>query len=355
MLSRKFRPWHIVPFSLRYAKLRLLRRPVLVHFEVTMRCNAGCGFCDYWKTPAEEKARELKSFADAARHFAPMMVTFTGGEPLLRRDLEDIVAEVDRAVPHTWLSLITHGGMLSLERAQSLWDAGLAQFCISLDYLDARHDDARKIPGLAEKILRTVPAMVERGMTARFNTVIKNDNLASILPIVRFAAEAGAGVNLSVYTDFKNGSDRHMLGAAHLADLDALTRELLAFKRANRGVISNSDWYISQIPRWVRGELTEPCRSGETTIHIDPVGKVRRCPDFPSDDHWSTYRGYAPIACDRCYYACRGEAQAPLTITRFRDLFGSTGRPRSAAVPLAVPAGASAGSPARETERDAVA
>ncbi|MBI1808995.1 MAG: radical SAM protein [Gemmatimonadetes bacterium] len=333
MLSKKFRPWHIVPFSLRYAKLRLLRRPVLVHFEVTMRCNAGCGFCDYWKTDPSEKARELTSFADAARHFAPMMITFTGGEPLLRRDLEEIVAEVDRAVPYTWLSLITHGGMLSLERAESLWDAGLAQFCVSLDYLDARHDDARKIPGLAAKILRTVPAMVERGMTVRFNTVIKNDNLDSVLPIVRFADEVGAGVNLSVYTDFKNGNAGHRLGAAHGGALDALVRDLLAFKRARRGVISNSDWYVSQIPRWVRGELTEPCRSGETTIHIDPVGRVRRCPDFPSDEHWSTYQGYQPIACDRCYYACRGEAQAPLTITRFQDLFGSTGR-RRAPVPL---------------------
>ncbi len=350
MLSKKFSPWHIVPFSLRYAKLRLLRRPVLVHFEVTMRCNAGCGFCDYHKTPAEDKARELKSFADAARHFAPMMVTFTGGEPLLRRDLEDIVAEVDRAVPHTWLSLITHGGMLSIERAQSLWDAGLAQFCISLDYLDARHDDARKIPGLAAKILRTVPQMVERGMTVRFNTVIKNDNLDDVLPLVRYAGEVGAGVNLSVYTDFKNGNAAHMLGGAHRERLDALVRELLAFKRARRGVISNSDWYIAQIPRWVRGELKEPCLSGETTIHIDPVGKVRRCPDFPSDDHWRTYTGYAPIACDRCYYACRGEAQAPLTITRFRDLFGNTGRHRGARGVNAPPAGAAV--PPADSETD---
>ncbi len=57
-----------------------------------MRCNARCGFCDYWKTPADAKATELKSFADAARFFNPMLVTFTGGEPLLRRDLEDLVA-----------------------------------------------------------------------------------------------------------------------------------------------------------------------------------------------------------------------------------------------------------------------
>ncbi len=324
MLSKRFKPWHLLPFAIRYARLRLTKRPVLVHFEVTMRCNARCDFCDYWKTDASARETELKSFADAARHFRPMMITFTGGEPLLRADLEQIVAEVNRAAPLTWLSVITHGAMLSVARAESLWEAGMAQFCISLDFLDERHDAARGIPGLAAKILRTVPLLTARGMTVRFNTVIKRENLDEILPIVRQAAAVGAGVNLSVYTDFKNGNAAHLLTPEFHERVGALVDELLAYKRSNRGVISNSDWYIAQLPAYLRNELHEPCRSGETTIHIDPVGMVRRCPDFPADTHWSEYKGYAPIKCNACYYACRGEAQAPLTISRFRDLAGST-------------------------------
>ena len=323
MLSARFKPWHLIPFSLRYAKLRLTRRPVLVHFEVTMRCNAKCDFCDYWKTDASARATELKSFADAARHFRPMMITFTGGEPLLRPDLEHIIAECARAAPITWMSVITHGAMLTVPRAQSLWDAGLAQFAVSLDYLDERHDAGRGIPGLAAKILRTVPHLTARDMTVRFNTVIKRENMDEIIPIVRRAAAIGAGVNLSVYTDFKNGNRAHLIADADLPRLESLVAELIEFKRRRRGVISNSDWYIANIPAYLRGELTEPCRSGETTIHIDPVGMVRRCPDFPADTHWSEYKGFTPIKCNACYYACRGEAQAPLTISRFRDLAGS--------------------------------
>ena len=70
--------------------------------------------------------------------------------------------------------------------------------------------------------------------------------------------------------------------------------------------------------------MTEPCRSGRDTVHINPTGHVRRCPDFPADGHWSTYRGYAPIACNACYYACRGEAQAPLRLSRVADVLGNT-------------------------------
>ena len=53
MLSARFKPWHVPLFLAKYASLRVRRRPVLVHFEVTLRCNAKCGFCDYWKTPAD--------------------------------------------------------------------------------------------------------------------------------------------------------------------------------------------------------------------------------------------------------------------------------------------------------------
>ena len=66
MLSSKFRPWHVPVFLAKYAYLSAIRKPILVHFEVTLRCNARCSFCDYWKTDPAAKETELKSFADAA-------------------------------------------------------------------------------------------------------------------------------------------------------------------------------------------------------------------------------------------------------------------------------------------------
>ena len=323
VLSRKFSPWHLLPFSWKYVRLRWQRRPVLVHFEVTMRCNAACSFCDYWKTSPELKSQELDSFVDAAKAFDPMMITWTGGEPLLRKDLETLVAAVDGAIRTKYTALITHGAMLSLERARSLWDAGVGQFCISLDYPDERHDQARGIPGLAKKILANAAAIRADDMTVRFNTVIKDDNLDDIFPLVLEAERMGVGMNLSVYTDFKNGNKTHLLREEHQQRVEELVKELLAFKRRRRGIISNSDHYLANIPRYLRGEMKEPCLSGQDTVHIDPYGGIRRCPDFPTDGHWTEYAGYAPIKCDRCFYACRGEAQAPLRPNRFLDLVAS--------------------------------
>ncbi len=322
MLSSRYRPWHVPIFLAKYGWLRARRRPVLLNFEVTMRCNARCGFCDYWKTPPEARDGEIAEFGAIAKHFSPMLVTFTGGEPTMRRDLEAIVRSVRAAVRFTYVQLITHGGMLSLERASSLWDAGVDQFNISLDYLDARHDEARGIPGLSAKILDLVPRMKAAGIGGiRFNTVIKQDNIDQLMPIVERAAALGGGVNFSVYTDFKNGNRDHLIADGQHRALEDAIAALLAYKRRRRGVITNSDYYLEQIPRYIRGEMTEPCQSGSTTIHIDPQGQVRRCPDFPADGPWQSYRGYAPIDCNACFYACRGEAQAPLRLaSRVRDV-----------------------------------
>ncbi len=321
MLSERFRPWHVPLFAAKYAYLHLRRFPILVHFEVTTRCNARCDFCDYWKSDASARRDEVERFAAAARFFNPIMVTFTGGEPLLRRDLADLVAGVAGAIRLRYLTMITHGGMLTVERAQQLWDAGLNQFNISLDFPDERHDRARGIPGLAARIFDTVSAMRARGIDSiRFNTVMRNDNLDQLIPIAERARELGCGVSYSVYTTLKNG---HAGPAFRDDDARALTNVVAAvraYKRRHRGTIVNSDHYLRQIPRYVRGERMEPCRSGVRTIHVDPGGMVRRCPDFPADMPWRAFRSYQPIDCQACYYACRGEAQAPLTLGRVRDV-----------------------------------
>src|SRR6187397_2675956 len=177
--------------------------------------------------------------------------------------------------------------MLTVDRAAALRDAGINQFSISLDYLDERHDAARGIPGLSARIFHTIDGMRARGIdNIRFNTVIKDDNLDQLMPIVERASSLGCGVNFSVYTDAKNGNRDHLVAPALHDELDAVIARLLEYKARRRGVITNSDAYLEQVPRYVRGELTEPCRSGQRTIHVDLAGQVKRCPDFPTDFHW---------------------------------------------------------------------
>ena len=72
------------------------KRPLTVSIEVTKRCNARCDFCDYWKISDRD---EMTDFTDVIRRFDPLVVVFTGGEPMLRRDL----------VLERWLARLARG------------------------------------------------------------------------------------------------------------------------------------------------------------------------------------------------------------------------------------------------------
>ena len=66
--------------------------------EVTKRCNARCSFCHYWK---EDPPRELDDYGALVKHFDPLVVTLSGGEPLVREDIADVVRGLRDADPVT--------------------------------------------------------------------------------------------------------------------------------------------------------------------------------------------------------------------------------------------------------------
>ena len=152
--------------------------------------------------------------------------------------------------------------MLTPERARSLWEAGINQFNISLDYLDERHDEARGIPGLTAKIFDVVPRMRALGIDGiRFNTVIKRLQPRPAAADRAMRRGAGRRRELQLYTDAKNGNrgaSRCARGAARSSR--TVMRRAARVQAQKRGVITNSDYYLEQIPRYVRGEMHEPCR-----------------------------------------------------------------------------------------------
>ena len=132
-----------------------------INLEVTKRCNARCNFCDYWK---ENPPRELKDYVAVVEKLKPLSVGLTGGEPLLREDLPNLVASLRRNFGFLHISLITNGSLLTMEKGVELWEAGLDELSISLDYLDGRHDAGRGLSGLTRHIIAVAPELAAAGV-----------------------------------------------------------------------------------------------------------------------------------------------------------------------------------------------
>src|SRR2546423_6489007 len=98
------------------------KRPLSVSIEVTKLCNARCDFCDYWKISDRD---EMTDFTDIVRRFVPLVVVFTGGEPMLRRDLVPIAKAIKDLPGFRYLTVLTHGGFLTAQKIRTLAHAGL--------------------------------------------------------------------------------------------------------------------------------------------------------------------------------------------------------------------------------------
>src|SRR4051812_15379185 len=165
------------------------KRPLTVSIEVTKRCNARCDFCDYWKITDRD---ELTDFADIVRRFDPLVVVFTGGEPMLRRDLVPIVRSIKSLPGYRYLTLLTHGGFLSDQKTHDLVAAGITQINISMNFPDERQDRERGIPGLFKKLESTVPRLVKDGVNCfSFGAMLMVDNMYAAEPLIRLAHEWG--------------------------------------------------------------------------------------------------------------------------------------------------------------------
>jgi GTP 3',8-cyclase len=168
-----------------------------IRISVTKRCNFGCVYChDEGLGPVarprsphgeELSPPEVERIVRVAREFDLRSVKFTGGEPLVRADMEEIVA---RTVVHLDdVSLTTNGSLLE-GRAEGLRNAGLKRVNVSVDSLDpTAFREIRK--GSLAPVLRGVAAALDVGLKpVKLNMVVFRPTLPHIPELIRFASRS---------------------------------------------------------------------------------------------------------------------------------------------------------------------
>jgi MoaA/NifB/PqqE/SkfB family radical SAM enzyme len=297
------------------------RSPRILYLEVTKRCNAFCSFCPYWQ---DHRRNELTDYSPIVLKLRPFCVTFTGGEPLLRRDLPTLVSQVTALTPRPYTAVLTNGWLMSVERARQLRDAGCEQISISVDYVGEKHDQQRGLPGLFARIERRIPQLLKLGFDRlNINTVIMRSNLDQITRLARLAAEWGVTISFSAYSNMKTNDDAEFIGRDQLPQLRATVEELRALKQD--GHVITSHFYFDHVVEYFvnGGRVGERCTAaGHDFLHIDPWGGVKACPEFEPFAHWTELDFKRPPehGCTRCWYGCRGENEAPLTPGRIGEL-----------------------------------
>ena len=254
-------------------------RPVLATLQVNLRCNSACGYCDLplnvgrYEMRREEIQRIFSGlYCDGVR-----FVLVQGGEPLLRRDLPEILEDLSAIGFH--LTLITNGTKVTAHLVERLSRLPIA-ISVSLDTLD--REQYRQIRG-ADQLLQVLEgiALFKEFPHPKFLTCIVSEvNRAEVPAVVRFARKQGFLPVVGAY--------HWNVGTYGRPD------ELLMYDRSSAAAVFSGLLDDELIPpgylrkfvednvSWLRGQKLEPCDAGRYSIAIDASGNVSPCLAFPS-------------------------------------------------------------------------
>jgi len=185
-----------------------------LRISVTDRCNFRCTYC----MPLDEyewiDRKEILTFEEITRLAALFVqlgvqkIRVTGGEPLVRKDLEKLIARLSAIQGITDLSLTTNGSLLA-EKIAALKAAGLQRINISIDTLKPERFREMTKRGDLAKVLEGLFAAKEHGLhPIKINAVIERGiNEDEILDLVEFSRDNGFSIRFIEYMDVGNSND----------------------------------------------------------------------------------------------------------------------------------------------------
>ncbi len=251
------------------------RRLFSVTLAVTNRCNYHCWHCyNAGRSQRDMPLSVLKDIAGQLQGLGVVNVTLTGGEPLLRGDLEDIAAAFDES---TCLTLNTTGDRLTAQRARALRDAGIFSVGVSIDSTDAdEHDRMRGRKGAFRTALDALQSVAASGLYPYVIAVATHDFLQPdrFWQFIRFASRSGA---LEVHLLEPSPTGR--LAGHEDVVLNEADRQLLL--KYQKDVAQDDSLPILSCFLYLESPQAFGCGAGLTHLYIDGSGEVCPCNFVP--------------------------------------------------------------------------
>ncbi|HEY5999995.1 MAG TPA: radical SAM protein [bacterium] len=282
--------------------------PTFATVAVTYRCQCRCEHC-YSDSPARPRENELtteeaRRVLREIRGLGAMIVHFSGGEPLLREDLFELVAYARS------LGLLTrvnsNGLLLTDENVRRLKVAGLTECGVSLDSADpAVHDRFRGTPGLHERAVRGIRTVVRHGIPCRIMTVAPRESIPEGLERTIALGRSLGGRHMYVLIPIATG-----------AWTDAADKLLTAAERAKLRELQDLTFAHLEMPR----AGTNCCMYRNELLYVSANGNVTPCAFVPFVLGNLRERPLAEIwrrHCRRPAMVCRGDC--PMNIPEQRE------------------------------------
>ncbi len=289
----------------------LAERPIVVSFEVTDSCTCYCRHCDHGgpkDTSTDMKPADYRRYMDVLR---PCVVQVSGGEPLMRGDLEEVVRNIKSDSGLPYIILVSNWSLMTKDRYRALREAGVDEFCVSLDFPDQRHDEFRRHIGLFRHLDKLIPECAALGYDdILMNTCITSANVLEINACADKARDWGVNINFSAYSPRRTGCRDYFLTAPE--QLEALRAELrrISERLNDNNWITTTDTTLEATRHYFERGGAPNCKSGLRWLVVTSSGDLQPCSmqfvKYPLHDQARMVQEFTKQnKCDECYVSIR--------------------------------------------------
>lgn len=285
------------------ARIFRKRTPLFVSWQITRRCNLKCMYCDYWSGKKEEELNSQAIFRiiDDLAKLGTLAISFSGGEPLLRDDIGEIISYIEKKGIY---SKINTNGMLIPQKIGQIRLTN--QVNLSFDGPEVVHDRVRG-KGSFRAVLEAVNILKKNNKKTVFHVTLTKYNLDSLDFILDKCKELNVGAFFQPATElYLLNRNINPCSAQKEAYANAILF-LLKEKRRDR-YIYNSRSGLRHLYHWPNPRDIY-CSAGRIVFRINSKGEFYHCDRFPGRNKFNSLEkgtvfalnSIQPLKCNECW------------------------------------------------------
>ena len=289
----------------------MAQRPIVVSFEVTDSCTCYCRHCDHGGPKDDSLNLRPADYRRYVEKLKPCVVQVSGGEPLMRDDLTEVVRNIKQPNGLPYIILVSSWSLMTPERYLELRRAGVDQFSVSLDFPDTRHDDFRMFPGLYEHLNSVIPACAKYGHDdIVLNTCITAANVGEINGAADQAEKWGVNICYSAYSARRTGCRELFPGTPEMLKVLHSELDRIEERRNESNWIVSAPTTVAATKHYFETGGAPGCKAGLRFLVVTADGKLQPCSmqfkRYELDEQAKMVSEFTERnQCDECYVAIR--------------------------------------------------
>ncbi|MCP4133168.1 MAG: radical SAM protein [bacterium] len=262
-----------ISFALKLLEARLRRRPVplLVNWILSNRCNYQCRYCNLWKknTP-EPETGTITTIIDKLYECGTRMISFSGGEPLIRDDIGTIIKHC--AGKGIYTKITTNGSLIG-KKIDEIAGVDL----VKITFNGPRHiHDAERAEGSYDDVIRAIPLLKEYSIDAGLNCVLTRQNMNHLDEIFNTVEKLKTKISFQPL-EYRDGSNEYINAAIPAPrEFKKAIALVMKTKKEKKHIIANSNHGLRYLYNWPRHTRIQ-CWAGKLYYRITAEGILTAC------------------------------------------------------------------------------